>query len=472
MTLRKSSCYGFKTFDRCLPTTGAFIFTLNAYNVTPPIKPQIPKGFRDFLPPQKALRQKVIKTIQQTFEQFGFEPLETPALEYASLLEGKYGEEGEKLIYKFTDRGGRDVALRYDLTIPLSRVVAMYPELPKPFKCYQISPVWRADKPQRGRFREFWQCDADIVGSDSVLADAEIIATIYSILRALNFTGFTIHINNRKILNGIARELGIEEHAIPALLRIIDKLEQKGIEGVREEMGEKGFTETTVNALLELYDKTNELSINFSYLKKRFPHSQILAEGVHELEKLFSYLASMNVAEERYRFDLSLARGLDYYTGPIFETTVDEPRIGSISGGGRYDNLIGMFDSTPFPATGSSFGLERIITVMEELALSAAGGSASEVLVAIFSTETEHEALRLLSLLRSSAIKAESYLKNDKMKKQLAYASSRNIPLVAILGPDEIRQGTVVLRDMSRGEQKTVSRSEIITVIQRELHHP
>ncbi len=440
--------------------------------MTPPIKPQIPKGFRDFLPPQKALRQKVIKTIQQTFEQFGFEPLETPALEYASLLEGKYGEEGEKLIYKFTDRGGRDLALRYDLTIPLSRVVSMYPELPKPFKCYQISPVWRADKPQRGRFREFWQCDADIVGSNSVLAEAEIIATMYSILKALNFTGFTIHINNRKILNGIARELGIEDHAIPALLRIIDKLEQKGIEGVKEEMFEKGFTETTVNAILELYDKSGQLSITFSYLKKRFPHSQALADGITELEDLFSYLAAMNIAEGNYRFDLSLARGLDYYTGPIFETTVDEPRIGSISGGGRYDNLIGMFNSTPFPATGSSFGLERIITVMEELALFTAGGSAGDVMVAIFSPETEHDALQLLSLLRSAAIRSEIYLRHDKMKKQLAYAAGRNIPWVAILGPDEIRQGTVVLRDMSRGEQKTVSRSEMVTVLQRELHQP
>ena len=440
--------------------------------VIPTIKPQIPKGFRDFLPPQKALRQKVIKTIQQTFELLGFEPLETPALEYASLLEGKYGEEGEKLIYKFTDRGGREVALRYDLTIPLSRVMAMYPELPKPFKCYQISPVWRADKPQRGRFREFWQCDADIVGSDSVLADAEIIATIYHILKALNFKGFTIHINNRKILNGIARELGIAEHAIPSMLRIIDKLEQKGIEGVKEEMLQKGFTETTVNAILELYDKTNESSINFSYLRNRFPHSRPLSEGIEELEDIFSYLASLNVEEGNYRFDLSLARGLDYYTGPIFETTVDEPRIGSISGGGRYDNLIGMFNSAPLPATGSSFGLERIITVMEELNLSASSGSASEILVAIFSPETEHEALRLLSLLRSSRIKAEIYLKHDKMKKQLAYASSRKIPLVAILGPDEICQGTVVVRDMSQGEQKTVSRTELVPFIQKELHLP
>lgn len=441
-------------------------------SVMPTIKPQIPKGFRDFLPPQKIIRQKVIKTIQQTFELFGFQPLETPALEYASLLEGKYGEEGEKLIYKFTDRGGREVALRYDLTIPLSRVMAMYPELPKPFKCYQISPVWRADKPQRGRFREFWQCDADIVGSDSALADAEIIATIYHILKALNFKAFTIHINNRKILNGIAREVGIPEQTIPSMLRIIDKLEQKGIEGVQEEMIQKGFAKTVINTILELFDKTNQSLINFNYLKKKFPHSQPLSEGVKELEDIFSYLASLTIDERSYCFDLSLARGLDYYTGPIFETTVDEPHIGSISGGGRYDNLIGMFNSTPFPATGSSFGLERVITVMEELNLAASSGGTSEVLVAVFSPETEHEAMSLLSLLRSSNIRAELYLKHDKMKKQLAYAGSRNIPLVAILGPDEIRQGTVVLRNMSRGEQKAVSRADLISCIQKELSVP
>jgi histidyl-tRNA synthetase len=361
------------------------------------------------------------------------------------------------------------VALRYDLTIPLSRVMAMYPELPKPFKCYQISPVWRADKPQRGRFREFWQCDADIVGSDSVLADAEIIATIYHILKALNFTGFTIHINNRKILNGIAQSLGITEHTIPTLLRIVDKLEQKGMDGVREEMIQKGFSETIINSILELYDKTNCNKIDFNYLINAFPHSRPLAEGIKELEDIFSYLSSLAIDERRYCFDLSLARGLDYYTGPIFETTVDEPHIGSISGGGRYDNLIGMFNSTPLPATGSSFGLERIITVMEELNLAASSGSTSEVLVAVFSPETEHEALSILSLLRSSNIKAEMYLKHDKIKKQLAYAGSRNIPLVAILGPDEMRQGTVVLRTMSRGEQKTVSRAELVSSIQKEL---
>ena len=438
--------------------------------MTQTIKPQLLKGFRDFLPTQKVLRQKVIKTIQHTFELFGFEPLETPVLEYASLLEGKYGEEGEKLIYKFTDRGGREVALRYDLTIPLSRVMAMYPALPKPFKCYQISPVWRADKPQRGRFREFWQCDADIVGSESALADAEIIATIYHILKALNVKHFTIHINNRKILNGIAQGIGIAADTIPPLLRIIDKLEQKGIEGVREEMLEKGFAEKSAQAILEFYDTATYAPVDCNYLKRRFPGSHPLIEGIKELEDMFSFLASLGVEENCYRFDLSLARGLDYYTGPIFETTVDEPHIGSISGGGRYDNLIGMFNRTPLPATGSSFGLERIITVMEELELAAGTGTTTEVLVSLFSPETEHASLRLASLLRSAAIRAELYVKHDKMKKQLAYASSKKIPLVAIIGPEEVRQGSVMLRNMINGDQKAVSLKELTSSIREELN--
>jgi histidyl-tRNA synthetase len=211
------------------------------------IAPQIPKGFRDILPSQMVIRQQIVDTIRRVFELFGFEPIETPALEYASILEGKYGEEGEKLIYKFEDRGGRQVALRYDLTIPLSRVTAMYPSLPKPLKCYHIAPVWRADKPQKGRFREFWQCDADIVGTTSMLADAEVIASIYQVLKALNFKQFTIRINNRKLLNGIAQASGIEGSDIPQLLRIIDKREQKGVEGIKEEMREKGFKENSSN---------------------------------------------------------------------------------------------------------------------------------------------------------------------------------------------------------------------------------
>jgi histidyl-tRNA synthetase len=433
------------------------------------IKPQIPKGFRDFLPPQKALRQQVIKTIQNTFEVFGFEPLGTPSLEYASILEGKYGEEGDKLIYKFDDRGGRKVALRYDLTIPLARVIAMHPTLTKPFKCYHIAPVWRADKPQRGRFREFWQCDADIVGSDSMLAEAEIITTIYHILKALNFKQFTIRINNRKILNGMAQSLGIQEDSIPALLRIIDKLEQKGIQGIKKELHEKGFREESINPLLELFNTSICKSIDFINLKNRFPNAALLADGVTELESIFSALTALGVDAQCYSFDLSLARGLDYYTGPIFETTLEEPKIGSITGAGRYDNLIGMFSNTHIPATGPSFGLERIVTVMEELKLSPLPSTVTEVLVTIFTPELQKDSMRLTAQLRSHGIKTEIYFKHAKMKKQLTYASNKGIPLVAIIGPDEQKNNTVIVRNMVKGTQEAVAADELSSVIKREL---
>ena len=436
------------------------------------IKPQIPKGFRDFLPPQKALRQQVIKTIQSTFELFGFEPLETPVIEYASILEGKYGEDGEKLIYKFEDRGGRKVALRYDLTIPLSRVIAMHPTLPKPFKCYQISPVWRADKPQRGRYREFWQCDGDIVGSDSTLADAEIITTIYHILKALNFKQFTVRINNRKLLNGIAQALGIPEDTIPALLRIIDKLEQKGMDGIKEEMLDKGFKEEIANTILDFLSISTSNIIDFNDLKSKFTDTQLLLEGIADLETIFSHLSSLGIDSQYYRFDLSLARGLDYYTGPIFETTVDEPKIGSITGGGRYDNLIGMFSNTQFPATGSSFGLERILTVMEELNLSPLPPTTTQVLVTLFSPETEKDSLQLVAQLRAAGIKTEVYFKQDKMKKQLSYASNKGVPLVAIIGPDEQKNKLVMLRNMQKGNQETVSQDNLISLIKQELQAP
>jgi len=433
------------------------------------IKPQIPKGFRDFLPSQNILRQQVIDTIRNTFELFGFEPLGTPALEYASILEGKYGEEGEKLIYKFEDRGGRKVALRYDLTIPLSRVVAMYPNLPKPLKCYHISPVWRADKPQRGRFREFWQCDADIVGSESTLADAEVITTIYHVLKALKFKQFTTRINNRKLLNGVAQEIGIEEDNIPSLLRIIDKLEQKGINGIKDEMCEKGFQEHSINAILELLNITIGSSVSISDLKNKFSDSPLVAEGIKELEEIFSYLASMGVDSQCYRFDFSLARGLDYYTGPIFETTVDEPKIGSITGGGRYDSLIGIFSNSEFPATGSSFGLERLITIIEELKLFPTGGTITEVLMTVFSPEMQPQSLKVASELRSGGIKTELYLKNVKLKKQLTYASNKGIPFVAIIGPDELKDKTVILRNMIKGDQKVVDCEELASTIKKEL---
>ncbi|MCK5011790.1 MAG: histidine--tRNA ligase family protein, partial [Deltaproteobacteria bacterium] len=308
-----------------------------------------------------------------------------------------------------------------------------------------------------------------IVGSESMLADAEVITTIYHVLKSLHFKQFTIRINNRKLLNGIAKASGIEEATIPSLLRIIDKLEQKGMQGIKDEMFEKGFKEENIKAILELFSISDGNKIELLTIKKRFGDSALVLEGIGELEEIFSHLSSMGVDPQFYCFDFSLARGLDYYTGPIFETTVDEPQIGSITGGGRYDTLIGMFSNTDFPATGSSFGLERIITVMEELNITPSLSTITDSLVTVFSPEMQKDSLQIATELRSAGIKTEVYFKHDKLKKQLAYASNKGIPFTIIMGPDEQKDNNVTLRNMVKGNQKSVSRDELVYTIKNDL---
>ena len=422
---------------------------------------QILKGTRDFLPSRFILRKRVINIIIETFESFGFEPMETPAMEYAETLEGKYGEEGDRLIYKFEDRGGRKVALRYDLTVPLARTMAMY-QTEKPFRRYQISPVWRADKPQKGRFREFWQCDADIVGSKEAWADAEVIALTYFALKNLGFEEFTIRVNNRKLLNGMAVYGGITEKAMAGFFRVIDKADKVGWDGVKKELLNKNFSasaiDTTINIMIEEskgFDALNRLETTLQGIP-------IAREGIEELKEIEMCLNSLKVDRKNVLFDGSLARGLDYYTGPIFETVLEKPKIGSISGGGRFDNLIGMFSGKEVPATGTSLGLERIITVMEELNMLPLTPTESQALVTIFDRSLLNASLQIASELRSAGIKTETYLNDAKLKKQLNYANSKGIPLVIIIGPDENERGEVVLKDMRNKFQETVSRKDLI----------
>ena len=431
------------------------------------IVPQIPKGFRDFLPQKLIYRQRVMETIRKCFESFGFEPLETPALEYAETLEGKYGQEGEKLIYKFEDKGGRKLALRYDLTIPLSRVVGMYPELVKPFKRYQISPVWRADKPQKGRFREFWQCDVDIVGTRSILADAEIVCIIFTVLKTLRFENFTIKVNNRKLLNGIVIWGGIDEKRTADFLRSLDKLSQFDAETVQKELRDKGFPETALSRFFRMLEDCKDSSNLLSRLKAQLSTIPSAAEGIRELEELFQYLGNYSIPSQQVIFDLSLARGLDYYTGIIHETVVEEPKIGSITGGGRYDNLIGLFFGSEVPATGASFGLERICTVMEELSMLPPCATSTQVLFTLFNHDLLRTILSLATQLRSSGINAEVYLQEDRLKKQLGYANSNGIPWVIIIGPDELQKGIFVLRNMGRGDQEEIPLSGIDEAVRR-----
>ena len=445
----------------------AYTDTLNNITVCNKIMitPHIPKGFRDFLPDTMAIRAQVIRTIAEVFELYGFLPLETPCLEYAETLEGKYGAEGDKLIYRFEDRGGRSVALRYDLTIPLSRVVAMHPQLPKPFRRYQIAPVWRADKPQRGRFREFYQCDIDIIGADSAYADGELLVVAHAVLQRLGFDNFVMRINNRKVLNALAAVLGIPDSGLAQFLRSLDKLDKIGPEAVLDEMRAKLSLTQTAGEQITAHVLSPDA--DFESIRQLVVTHPDGCDGCAEIDTITTTLQASGVPADCYAVDISLARGLDYYTGPIFETVMREPKIGSISGGGRYDNLIGLFSRQSVPATGLSFGLERLITVLEETGKMTGCAAGATVLVAQYSADTMPACLSLAEHLRAAGIRTEVYYQPDKLKKQLKYADTRAIPMVLICGPDEQAAGTATLKNMRDGSQQTLAVDDLPNAVRK-----
>ncbi len=427
------------------------------------IKPRIYKGTRDFLPSQMIKRNFVIKIVTKIFEKYGFEPLETPTIEMWETLSGKYGEEGDRLTYRFTDRGNRDVGLRYDLTVPLSRVVAMYPQIPKPFKRYQIQPVWRADKPQKGRFREFYQCDIDTIGSPSVLADAELIAITSEVLQRLDFQNFNIRINSRKVLSGIVEAAGVSPEKAGNVFRAIDKLDKIGFEGVKNLLVKDEFPLDSVEKILQMLKVTGSNRERIAQSKKLLANSETGMNGITEIEEMFAFLNAFEIPEDHFSFDLCLARGLDYYTGPIFETVVEEPRIGSITGGGRYDNLIGMFSGQTQPATGSSFGLERIITVMDELSMFPETlATSTHVLVTVFNDEMLSYSIQVANMLRKAGINTDLYTGKSKLRGQFGLANDKGIPFVIIAGPDEKETGSVNLKNMQNGDQASVKLTELV----------
>jgi histidyl-tRNA synthetase len=407
------------------------------------IKPQTLKGFRDFLPREARKRQFVSDTLKGVFTQFGFEPLETPVLEYEEILAGKYGEEGELLMYRFEDNGKRRVAMRYDQTVPLARVIAQYQnELAMPFKRYQIQPVWRAENTQKGRYREFVQCDIDTVGVDSALADAEIIATALKACQALGFKSFTILINDRSVFDGLSTEAIV----------IIDKLKKIGEEGVCQELAKKkifGSFEEAQNFLRSMLDQKP---------------TQRLSDILKNLEKL-------GISKDNLKFSPTLARGLDYYTGLIFEIETPEYPYGSLCGGGRYNNLIGMFSNTPFPAVGCAFGFDRTLEAMEALNLFPANLalSTSKVLISIFSPTLESNSLDLCAKLRANNINAEIYLgeikEKNPLERQLKYAIQKGIPYLAIIGPEEAEKSRITLKNLQTREQKQVTFEELLSAI-------
>ena len=453
------------------------------------IKPSLPKGTRDFLPQQMVQRQYVINTVKTIFERYGYEPLETPSIEKLDVLSGKYGEEGDKLLFKVLRRGTGlenlqngsnefvvkkysqlvEEALRYDLTVPLSRVVAMHRDkISLPFKRYQIQPVWRADRPQRGRYREFYQCDVDVVGSDSMLADAEIIAIVNDVLETLGFDKFMIRINNRKILDDILMHAGIDSKKVTPVLIAIDKFDKIGVAGVENELKKRDISEGSIKQILAILEIAGEPKEVLSVLSGTISDNTVLNEGINELRQILTYLPNLGVPESRCKIDLYLARGLGYYTGPIYETVVEEPKIGSLSGGGRYDQLIGMFLGKEIPAAGTSFGIERIIDVMSELEMFPASETKTAVLVTLFDQSTLNASLNFTQELRKKGINAENFLNPAKFKKQLSYANKKEIPFVAIIGPDELAENCVTIKTMKTGEQKTFKKREAVDYFKKQ----
>ena len=439
--------------------------------MAPFIKPRVPRGMRDILPEQMLRRHYVINTVQAVFEEFGFEPLQTPALELSEVLMGKYGPDAEKLIYQAGHSGGKEnISLRYDLSVPLCRVVAMHPQLPKPFKRYQIDPVWRAERPQKGRYRQFYQCDADTVGSESMLADAENVGLIYQVLSRLGFKQFEIHINDRKLITGIGQFAGVPAEQLGGLYRAIDKLDKIGVDGVKAALRQNEIPEPVIAKLLALLQIEGDAESVLSELGEQLGESAA-QEGIAELTELIGYLTMLGVPEECYRVNAAMVRGLEYYTGPIYETVVEEPKIGSITGGGRYDELIGSFSKQSYPATGTSFGIERIIDVMEEFAMfpPSVGKTVTDVLVSVFDDELMPESLKLATVLRQNGVRTEVYFRPARLSAQIKYADNRGIPYVAILGSDEVEAGTVAIRNLATREQQNVARDAVAGWIQDEL---
>ncbi len=429
--------------------------------------PQVLRGMRDFPPRQMLLRQRVIDILRGVFERYGFDPIDTPLLELYEVLAGKYGEEGEKLLYRFVDHGGREVGLRYDLTVPLARYVAVHrAELSLPFKRYHIGPVFRAERPQRGRYRQFWQCDVDIVGTRSMLADAEVLAVWVDALDALRIPNAVIHVNHRQLLEALARAAGVPAPAALGVYRAIDKLAKIGVEGVREELVHLGVSPDAAGRVLELIQFSGTPSEVLPHLHQQFRGDTAAQQALNELAELFGYLEAYRVPPGRVVLDLALARGLDYYTGPVAEVIVREPAIGSLGGAGRYDRLIGLFLGEEIPATGASLGLERLVEVVDEYGLLPTPVTVTEVLVAAVDAEQLPAVLEVTRQLRRAGLSAEVYVgERMDLRRQLQYANRKGIPFALLVGPDELAAGVATLRDLVTGEQERVPMGAVADVL-------
>ena len=448
------------------------------------MKPSIPKGTRDFSPEEMVRRNFILQTIRTVYERYGFRQIETPAMENLSMLEGKYGEEGDKLLFRILNSGEvideikakkddirlsdiSEKGLRYDLTVPFARYVVMHRnEITFPFRRYQMQPVWRADRPQKGRYREFYQCDADVIGSDSLLNETELVQIIADVFSKLNI-GVSIKINNRKILSGIAEIIG-EADKIIDITVAIDKLDKSGIDKVNEELKGKGVSDDAITKMQPLFSVKGTTDDRLNFLDNFLSASETGKKGIEEVRTLLSYLHSMSFKSDLIELDITLARGLNYYTGAIFEVKVSDARstfTSSVLGGGRYDDLTGIFGLPDVSGVGISFGIDRIYDVMLEMNLFEQmhlNESSTKILLVNFGKKEEQYALTVLQKLRAAGVNSEIYPDAAKMKKQMSYADACKIPYVLLIGDEEMQSGKLTLKNMMSGEQNRLDVEELI----------
>jgi histidyl-tRNA synthetase len=431
------------------------------------IQPRTLKGFRDYPPELMMPREHLLEKARQVYRSYGFAPIDTPALEYAEILLGKAGAESEKLIYRFLDHGGRDVALRFDLTVPFARFAAQHiHRLGTPFKRYHLGPVWRGENTAHGRYREFWQCDFDTIGTTSNAADIEVVLVIHDLLRALGFDRYRVHINNRLVLNGLLEELGLADRAA-RLLVCLDKLSKIGRDAVREEMKEQaGVDQAQAERVLTLAETEGDHGAVLERLQHDLGRNARARQGIEQLRELLDTTAAAGLDPDCLRLDLSIARGLDYYTGTVYETFLtDLPGIGSICSGGRYDNLAGLYVKQALPGVGASLGLDRLLAAMEELKLLPPASAPAPVLLVQFSGDRLGAYQQMARQLRSAGIGVEVYPEAKRVGQQLQYAERRGHRVALIAGPDEFAQNVWKVKDLARREETTVAAGAVVTAV-------
>ena len=430
------------------------------------ITPQTLKGFRDYLPETMIPRRQIINAAAEVYESFGFAPIDTPALEYLEILQGKGSDETDKQMYKFQDAGGRNVGMRFDLTVPLARFSAQHiNELGTPFKRYHIAPVWRGENTQHGRYREFVQCDFDTIGTTGVESDIEAVLVIYTLFCRLGFKDqFVIHVNNRQILNGVLETMNLRDKSV-SVLRAIDKLPKVGAEKVIEELKQTaGATDEQCESLLAMASLTGTNNEVLNRLSEIAAQSELAQAGIARLRQILDGANAAGIADSAVQIDLSIARGLDYYTGVIFETFLTElPKIGSVCSGGRYDNLAELYTKQQLPGIGASLGLDRLLAAMEELGKLPDAKTPADVLILFFDSERLNDYIKMSVELRSAGVKVELYSEPKKIKAQMQYADRKGFKYVVIAGSKEFEEGKVQIKNLADGSQKDVPMSELAT---------